>query len=183
MGFSRFNLVPELLRSINALGYAEPTPIQQQAIPEALKGRDIRACAQTGTGKTCAFVIPIVQDLLSHTPVYWSFVFILILTRELAAQITSVIHGLIKGSRIRTVLVLGGVNINQQIRELRSPVDIVVATPGRLLDLLSRNCLSLRHVRTFVLDEADRMLDMGFLPDMKRIRAQLPFQRQTMFHL
>lgn len=180
MGFSRFNLVPELLRSINALGYAEPTPIQQQAIPEALKGRDIRACAQTGTGKTCAFVIPIVQDLLSHTPAHRPFALILTPTRELAAQITSVIHGLVKGSRIRTVLILGGVNINQQIRELRSPVDIVVATPGRLLDLLSRNCLSLRHVRTFVLDEADRMLDMGFLPDMKRIRAQLPFQRQTM---
>lgn len=180
MGFSRYNLTPSLFQAITSLGYAEPTPIQAMAIPEALKGRDIRACAQTGTGKTCAFMIPIVEHLLCHPPAHRPTVLVLTPTRELAAQIVSVTHGLIKGSRIRTALILGGVNINQQIRELRSPVDIVVATPGRLLDLLERNSLTLRHIKTWVLDEADRMLDMGFLPDMKRIRAQVPFQRQTM---
>ena len=180
MGFSRYNLRPSLFHAITSLGYAEPTPIQAMAIPEALKGRDIRACAQTGTGKTCAFMIPIVEKLLSHPPEHRPSVLVLTPTRELAAQIVSVTHGLIKGSRIRTALILGGVNINQQIRELRSPVDIVVATPGRLLDLLARNSLTLRYIKTWVLDEADRMLDMGFLPDMKRIRAQVPYQRQTM---
>jgi ATP-dependent RNA helicase RhlE len=155
MGFSRFQLTPPLLQAINSLGYAEPTPIQALAIPEALKGRDIRACAQTGTGKTCAFVIPIVEHLICNPPTQKPTALILTPTRELAAQIIAVTHSLVKGSRIRTALVLGGVNINQQIRDLRSPVDIVVATPGRLLDLLSRNSLTLRHIKTLVLDEAD----------------------------
>jgi ATP-dependent RNA helicase RhlE len=180
MGFSRFQLNSSLLQAITVLGYAEPTPIQAAAIPEALKGHDLRACAQTGTGKTCAFVVPIVHHLLGNPPAHRPSTLILAPTRELAAQIVSVTHGLIKGSRIRTVLIVGGVNINHQIRELRAPVDIVVATPGRLLDLLGRNCLSLHHIRTLVLDEADRMLDMGFLPDMRKIRAQIPVQRQTM---
>jgi ATP-dependent RNA helicase RhlE len=180
MGFAKFQLAPSLLEAVTSLGYAEPTPIQALAIPEALKGRDIRACAQTGTGKTCAFVIPIVENLLRFPPAHRPYVLILTPTRELAAQIISVTHGLIKGSRIRTALVLGGVNINQQIRELRSPVDIVVATPGRLLDLMSRNCVTLRHVKILVLDEADRMLDMGFLPAIRQILAQTPHQRQTM---
>src|SRR5690349_21473114 len=143
MGFSRFNLSNSLFQAITQLGYAEPTPIQAQAIPEALKGHDIRACAQTGTGKTCAFVIPIVERLIRQPSTHRPSALILTPTRELAAQIISVTHGLIKGSRIRTVLILGGVNINHQVRELKSPVDIVVATPGRLLDLLERKALNL----------------------------------------
>jgi ATP-dependent RNA helicase RhlE len=180
MGFARFELTPSLFQNIIALGYAEPTPIQAQAIPEALKGRDVRACAQTGTGKTCAFMVPIVEKLLkNHNPQRPS-VLILSPTRELAAQIVGVAHGLIKQTRIRTALVLGGASFNVQAKELRSNVDIVVATPGRLMDHVQQRTVNLRGIDTLVLDEADRMLDMGFLPDIKRILSYLPAQRQTM---
>lgn len=181
MGFSRFNLSPTMLQSIAALGYAEPTPIQAHAIPEALKGRDVRACAQTGTGKTCAFVIPIVEKLTHHPTQQKPSALILTPTRELAAQVVSVANDLVKGTRLRTILLLGGANINTQIQQLRHHPDIIVATPGRLMDLLNRRSLSLAHVRTVVLDEADRMLDMGFLPDIRRILFQLPRDRQTLF--
>lgn len=180
MGFSRFNLSPQLLHSITNLGYAEPTPVQAQAIPEALKGRDIRACAQTGTGKTCAFVVPMVEKLIRHQPSHRPSALILTPTRELAAQVISVANDLIRGTRLKTVLILGGANINTQMQQLRQGVDIVVATPGRLMDHLNRNSLSLRHAQTLVLDEADRMLDMGFLPDIRKILSHLPHERQTM---
>jgi superfamily II DNA/RNA helicase len=180
MGFARFELSPSLFQAITALGYAEPTPIQAQAIPEALKGRDVRACAQTGTGKTCAFVSPIGENLITHAPSQRRSVLILTPTRELAAQIISVTHGLIKQTRIRTALVLGGASFSVQARELRANVDIVVATPGRLLDHIQQRTVSLRGVDTLVLDEADRMLDMGFLPDIKRILSAIPAQRQNL---
>lgn len=168
MGFSRFNLSPSLFQAITALGYAEPTPVQAQAIPEALKGRDIRACAQTGTGKTCAFVIPIVEKLTRNHTTMRPSALIVTPTRELAAQVQSVTHDLIKHTKLRTALVLGGANFNTQAHQLRAGADIVVATPGRLKDHLQRNSLTLRHIQVLVLDEADRMLDMGFLPDIKR---------------
>ncbi len=180
MGFARFELTPSLFQAITALGYAEPTPIQAQAIPEALKGRDIRACAQTGTGKTCAFIVPIIEKLLKNHSSQRPSVLILTPTRELAAQIVGVTHSLIKQTRIRTVLILGGASFGVQSRELRAGVDIIVATPGRLMDHIQQRTISLNAINTLVLDEGDRMLDMGFLPDIKRILSNLPAQRQTM---
>jgi len=180
MGFTQFNLSPQLFKAITDLGYAEPTPVQAQAIPEALKGRDLRACAQTGTGKTLAFVIPIIEGLLRRPSQHKPSALVLTPTRELAAQIISVTHDLAKHARVRTALILGGANFNSQVRELRAGADIVVATPGRLIDHLEQKTLSLRYVDTLVLDEADRMLDMGFMPAIRRILTQLPSQRQTM---
>jgi len=180
MGFSRFNLSQSVFQAITSLGYAEPTPVQAQGIPEALKGRDIRACAQTGTGKTCVFVIPIIEKLIRHPAATHPSVLILTPTRELAIQITGVTHDLIRGSRIRTVLIMGGASLHQQIQQLRAQPDIIVATPGRLKDHLNRGTVSLRQIRTLVLDEADRMLDMGFLPDIRHILSHIPQERQTM---
>ncbi len=180
MGFQRFDLSPQLFRAITDLGYAEPTPVQAHAIPEALKGRDVRACAQTGTGKTLAFVIPIIEGLIRRPSANKPTALVLTPTRELAAQVIQVAHSLAKHARIRTALVLGGMNFNQQVRDIRGGADIIVATPGRLIDHLERKTLSLRHVDTLVLDEADRMLDMGFMPAIRQILGQLPSQRQTM---
>ncbi|MFN0117105.1 MAG: DEAD/DEAH box helicase [Elusimicrobiota bacterium] len=180
MGFSRFNLSPTLFQSITALGYAEPTPIQAHAIPEALKGKDIRACAQTGTGKTCAFIIPIVEKLIQNPPTQRPSALILTPTRELAAQVVSVANSLVKGTRLRTALVLGGANSHLQAKELRAGVDIVVATPGRLIDHVEQGSVSLKNIHTLILDEADRMLDMGFLPSIRRIISFVPVNRQTM---
>ena len=180
MGFSRFNLSPQLFQAITNLGFAEPTPIQAGAIPDALKGRDVRASAQTGTGKTLAFMVPIVEKLIRHPAAHKPSALVLTPTRELAAQVITVAHDLIKHTRIRTALVLGGTSYGKQINALRAGPDIVVATPGRLQDLIDRGNVSLRHVHTLVLDEADRMLDMGFLPAIKRILTHVPVRRQTM---
>ncbi len=180
MGFSRFQLSPELLQAITALGYAEPTPIQARVIPDALQGRDIQACAQTGTGKTCAFAVPIVEKLLRHPRAHRPKALIVTPTRELAAQVTSVFHDLLKHGKIKTALLLGGENFNRQTQQLRQGAEIVVATPGRLLDHVKQHTINLRDVQTFVLDEADRMLDMGFLPAVREIASLVPHQRQTM---
>ncbi len=155
--------------------------MQASAIPEALKGRDVRACAQTGTGKTCAFIIPILEGLIRRPQSFRPSALVLTPTRELAAQVISVANDLARGTQIKSVLILGGANINQQIQQLRHSPEIVIATPGRLMDLLNRKAVSLKFTSTLVLDEADRMLDMGFLPDIKRIISHLPSQRQTLF--
>ncbi len=180
MGFIRFNLSPQLYRAITELGFAEPTPIQAQAIPEALKGRDLRACAQTGTGKTCAFMVPIVEKLIRHPVSHKPSALILTPTRELADQVMGVAHDLAKHAPIRTALILGGANFNQQVKQIRAGADIVVATPGRLIDHMEQRTISLRSIRMLVLDEADRMLDMGFMPAIKRILATVPHDRQTL---
>jgi ATP-dependent RNA helicase RhlE len=180
--FSDLDLLPRLLENVSAAGYTEPTPIQQAAIPPALEGRDVLGTAQTGTGKTAAFSLPILQrldQLAGDEPRLRAL--ILTPTRELAAQIDESLSVYGKGMDLWNAVVFGGISINPQIKTLRDGVDALVATPGRLLDLLQQRALSLKDVQLFVLDEADRMLDMGFLPDVKRIIAQLPRERQTLF--
>jgi ATP-dependent RNA helicase RhlE len=180
MGFSRFQLSPSLFQAITNLGFAEPTPIQAQAIPDALIGKDVRACAQTGTGKTLAFVIPIIEKLIRHPAHQRPSALILTPTRELASQVIEVVNNLLRGTHFRSALILGGANINQQIHQVKSGADILVATPGRLKDLLNRGAVSLKGIRMLVLDEADRMLDMGFLPDIRKILSTIPPHRQSM---
>lgn len=179
MSFQQFGLHSDLLKAIGQIGYHEPTPIQQQAIPIALEGRDLIGCAQTGTGKTAAFALPILNKL--H-PGRGGKIRALILTptRELAAQINEVFQGLTAYTKLYTAAVYGGVGMPPQERALRLGTDVIVATPGRLLDHLNNGVGRFDHLEFFVLDEADRMLDMGFLPDVKRIIARLPQQRQTM---
>lgn len=179
MKFTEFNLDARLLAGIQKAGYSQPTPIQQQAIPVALQGGDIIGTAQTGTGKTAAFVLPILNRLLKGTRGK-TRALIVTPTRELAEQIQDTIRILSAGTGLRSATVYGGVGANPQIKALRSGVDIVVACPGRLLDLANQRAANLRGVEILVLDEADRMFDMGFLPDVKRIIALLPEQRQNM---
>jgi ATP-dependent RNA helicase RhlE len=181
--FSALGLTEALTRAVADAGYTAPTPIQQQAIPLVLAGRDLMAGAQTGTGKTAAFVLPILQGLQAapaparpRTP----RVLILAPTRELAAQVEESVREYGRHSRVKCVAIFGGVSMNPQIAALRAGVDIVVATPGRLLDHAGQKTIDLSKVEVLVLDEADRMLDMGFLPDMKRVFALLPKQRQTL---
>ena len=183
MKFEQMGLAGPLLRAIKDAGYETPTPIQQQAIAPALEGKDLLGCAQTGTGKTAAFSLPLLQRIdesAGDDPRIRALV--VTPTRELAAQIGESIATYGKHlDDIWHTVIFGGVNEKPQIKELRDGVDILVATPGRLLDLLDRKFLTLRHIEVFVLDEADRMLDMGFLPDVKRIVAALPKKRQTLF--
>ena len=180
MSFSQFGLLPELLRAVADKGYDTPTPIQVQAIPAVLSGRDVLAGAQTGTGKTAGFVLPILQRLQAAQPSRTPRVLILTPTRELAAQVAQSAQDYGKYLKLRTVVVFGGVGINPQIDALRRGCDILVATPGRLLDLCQQRAADLRGVQTFVLDEADRMLDMGFIHDIKRVLKLLPAQRQNL---
>ncbi|MGH7598564.1 MAG: DEAD/DEAH box helicase [bacterium] len=179
MSFQQFGLHPDLLKAVHQLRYHEPTPIQQQAIPLALTGRDLIGCAQTGTGKTAAFALPILNKL--H-PSRGGKIRALILTptRELAAQINEVFQGLAAHTKVYTAAVYGGVGSPPQARALRLGTDVIVATPGRLLDHLTNGVGRFDALEFLVLDEADRMLDMGFLPDVKRIIARLPQKRQTM---
>ncbi len=179
MSFSTLGLLPELLRAVADKGYDTPTPIQLQAIPAVLSGRDVLAGAQTGTGKTAGFILPILQKLQSseaRTP----RALVLCPTRELAAQVAESARDYGKYLKLRTVVVFGGVGIYPQIDALRRGCDILVATPGRLLDLAEQRAVDLRGVQVFVLDEADRMLDMGFIPDIKRVLKLLPAQRQNL---
>jgi ATP-dependent RNA helicase RhlE len=169
-----------LLSAIQAAGYTTPTPIQQQAIPVVLAGRDLLGLAQTGTGKTAAFVLPMLQTL-SKGPSGRIRALILAPTRELAEQIHQAIRVLGKDSRLRSMTIYGGVSKGMQIKELRRGADIVVACPGRLLDHLNERNINLSQIEMLVLDEADRMCDMGFLPDVKRILAILPKHKQTLF--
>jgi len=179
--FARFNLDERLLRAVAEMGYERPTPIQEQAIPLVMAGKDVTGSAQTGTGKTAAFGLPILHKLLGEPQKQRALrVLILSPTRELAAQIEESLKDYARHTKIKITVVIGGVAIGPQTKKLREGVDILVATPGRLLDHLGQRNLSFGALEVFVLDEADRMLDMGFLPDIRRIIAQLPAKRQTM---
>lgn len=180
MTFSSLGLGPNLLQSISDVGYTVPTPIQNAAIPQVLAGRDLIGIAQTGTGKTAAFVLPILERLAKTPPSRTPRALIVAPTRELAAQIDENVRLLGKAMRIRCATIFGGVGEGPQKAALRNGVDILVATPGRLLDLMGSNHVSLSHVQIAVLDEADRMLDMGFLPQIRRVVKSLPAKRQTL---
>ena len=177
MAFSKLGLSPATLDGVRAAGYVEPTPIQLRAIPLVLTGRDVIGSAQTGTGKTAAFALPILSKLASHAPGPRALV--LEPTRELTAQVETAIHDYARFTDLRTTVVYGGVGYGRQTDQLRAGTDIVVATPGRLLDHLERGTLRLDKVQFLVLDEANRMLDMGFLPDVRRILDKCPRQRHT----
>ena len=177
-------LMPQIARAVSEAGYDTPTPIQEQSIPPLLEGRDILGCAQTGTGKTAAFMLPILNYLTSakKKPVHRKpQVLILAPTRELAAQIGDSVIKYGKHTRVSRTVIFGGVGQHPQVQALRKGVNIVVATPGRLLDLMEQKHLDLSGIEIFVLDEADRMLDMGFIPDIKRIMAKIPSKRQSLF--
>jgi ATP-dependent RNA helicase RhlE len=181
MTFEQLGLSKELLKAIDKVGYTEPTPIQLKAIPVILDRKDVLASAQTGTGKTAGFVLPILQILTAKPPVRRKVrSLILTPTRELAAQIHENIISYSQFVDIKSAVVFGGVNINPQISTLRNGVDIVVATPGRLLDLYQQKAVNLSEVEIFVLDEADRMLDMGFAKDIKRVLQIIPERRQNL---
>lgn len=185
MSFETLGLSAEIVRAVEEQGYREPTPIQRQAIPVVLEGRDLMASAQTGTGKTAGFTLPLLQLLSKHDhpvkgrrPVR---ALILTPTRELAAQIGENVEAYSKHLRLRSLVVFGGVSINPQMMKLRGGVDILVATPGRLLDLEHQNAVDLSKIEILVLDEADRMLARGFLEDIQAIKKKLPRQHQTLF--
>ncbi len=180
MNFKQFSFDPRIAAQIKAVGYTTPTPIQQQAIPWVLEGRDVMGLAQTGTGKTAAFILPILQRL-TKGPLRRVRALIVAPTRELAEQIYQVGLDFGKNTKVRSVSVYGGVSKVAQVSRLRSGVEIVIACPGRLLDLANDGDIDLSHVEVLVLDEADRMCDMGFLPDIRRILKLLPAQRQTLF--
>ena len=179
MNFSDLGLKPELVAAVTEKGYAIPTPIQLAAIPAVLAGRDVLAGAQTGTGKTAGFVLPILQKLGARAGIA-PRALILTPTRELAAQVAESVRHYGKHTNLRSLVIFGGVSERPQIDALRGGCDILVATPGRLLDLANQKCVSLAEVGIFVLDEADRMLDMGFIHDIKRVRALLPKERQNL---
>jgi ATP-dependent RNA helicase RhlE len=179
VNFNQFNLDSRLGAGIKRAGYTTPTPIQIQAIPAALEGRDLIGTAQTGTGKTAAFVLPILHTLLSG-PRNRSRALIVTPTRELAEQIHQNIRMLSVGTNLRSATIYGGVGSAPQIKALHNGVEILVACPGRLLDLVAQGHADLSHIAVLVLDEADRMFDMGFLPDVRRIIKAVPSQRQTM---
>ena len=173
----------KLVQAVKAEGYTTPTPIQVQAIPYVLQGRDVLGCAQTGTGKTAAFALPTLQRLAASTPGGTPKIRCLVVTptRELATQVAESFETYGRGLDLYVTVIFGGVGQDKQVKELRQGVDILVATPGRLLDLMNQRLVSLQAVEVLVLDEADRMLDMGFIHDVKKILAALPTQRQTLF--
>ena len=180
MNFEQFSFDRRIVAQIKAVGYTTPTPIQQQAIPMVLEGRDVMGLAQTGTGKTAAFALPILQRL-TKGPLRRVRALIVAPTRELAEQIYQMTLDLGKNTKVRSVSVYGGVSKVSQVSRLRSGAEIVIACPGRLLDLVNDGDIDLSRVEVLVLDEADRMCDMGFLPDIRRILKLLPTQRQTLF--
>jgi len=183
MRFQELQLIAPLLRAVEAEGYEEPTPIQRECIPHVLAGRDVLGCAQTGTGKTAAFALPMLQSFASKPiargkrPIR---ALVLTPTRELAAQVAESFETYGRGLGLRVACIFGGVGQNPQVLALQRGVDVLVATPGRLLDLSSQGQVDFRQLEVFVLDEADRMLDMGFLPDVRRVIASLPRKRQTL---
>ena len=178
MGFTTFGLAPQIMEGVKAMGYTDPTPIQLRAIPTLLAGRDIIGSAQTGTGKTAAFALPILSRLGSHKPGL-ARVLILEPTRELAAQVEVAIRDYARYTDLRIVVMFGGVGYGAQKEAMQKGVDIIVATPGRLLDHMGQGIVKLEGIESLVLDEADRMLDMGFMPDVKRIVQHCPRKRQT----
>ena len=186
MQFKDLGLSEEILQAINEHGYTTPTPIQAQSIPAILKGGDLLAAAQTGTGKTAGFTLPVLQRLLTSTINNSKSGrkqvrgLILTPTRELAAQVHASVQTYGKYTKLKSAVIFGGVGANPQIKAIQSGLDILVATPGRLLDLMGQGAISLQHIEILVLDEADRMLDMGFLRDIKKILAALPKKRQNL---
>ena len=185
MKFKDLQLVEPILKALDKQGYTSPTPIQEQAIPILLNGKDLLGCAQTGTGKTAAFAIPIIQNLYNNIKLRDKQrkikALVVTPTRELAIQIADSFTDYGAFTGIRNTVVYGGVKQAKQVAALRSGVDVLVATPGRLLDLMQQGIISLRDVEYFVLDEADQMLDMGFIHDIKKIIAKLPHKRQSLF--
>ncbi|NND45622.1 MAG: DEAD/DEAH box helicase [Xanthomonadales bacterium] len=182
MSFESLGLSAAILRAVSDEGYSEPTPVQLEAIPAILAGRDVLAGAQTGTGKTAGFTLPLLQNLsaLPRTGKPPVRVLVLTPTRELAAQVHDSVRTYGRYLELRSTVIFGGVNINPQIRKLSQGVDVLVATPGRLLDHLDRRTLDLSRVETLVLDEADRMLDMGFIHDIRKVMQRLPKHRQNL---
>lgn len=184
MLFENLNLGEPILKALKAEGYIQPTPIQEQSIPVILQSRDLLGCAQTGTGKTAAFALPILQKIyeqkISGADLNGIQALIVTPTRELAIQIDESFKAYGKYTGIRHMAVFGGVSLHNQTQLLKKGLDVLVATPGRLLDLIGQGFISLKHIRLFVLDEADRMLDMGFIHDVKKIIAMLPPKRQTL---
>ena len=186
MPFTRLGLRPELLEAVKALGYAAPTPIQEKSLPETMLGKDVIGSAMTGSGKTMAFVLPMLQKLLDdraadpHKGGARVRALVLVPTRELAAQVEKAVGELAKFSPVKCALIIGGASFTTQRDALKKGAEVVCATPGRLLDLLRSGDLHLRDVKVAVLDEADRMLDMGFMPDVRRIMQMLPKERQTL---
>src|SRR4051812_31648775 len=180
MPFSQLKLHPDLVRGLKDLGFQRPTPIQADAIPAAMTGRDVLACAMTGSGKTAAFLLPILHQLIGR-PRGTTRALILTPTRELAAQILADVNDLTVHTPISAAAVFGGVGMGPQEHAFRSGVDVIVGTPGRLLDHFRMAYAKLHGIGFLVLDEADRMLDMGFLPDTRRVLRPLPKKRQTLF--
>lgn len=185
MLFENLNLIEPILQALKSEGYTTPTPIQAQAIPYVLEGRDLLGCAQTGTGKTAAFSIPLLQNLNKELPLEKGNkkikALILTPTRELAIQIDESLTAYGRNLPIRHTVIFGGVSQKNQTDNLRRGIDILVATPGRLLDLMNQGFIDLRNLKVLILDEADRMLDMGFIHDVKKIIAKVPEKRQTLF--
>jgi ATP-dependent RNA helicase RhlE len=183
--FKELHLIAPILKALETEGYTQPTPIQEQSIPHILRGKDLLGCAQTGTGKTAAFAIPILQNLFlqqkedARNPNIKAL--ILTPTRELAIQIDESFGAYGKHTGLKHAVIFGGVSQFQQTKELRQGVDILIATPGRLLDLITQKFINLKSIKMFVLDEADRMLDMGFIHDVRKIIALLPERKQTLF--
>ncbi len=186
MTFKELHLVDPILEALDDAGYTEPTPIQEQAIPILLRGKDLLGCAQTGTGKTAAFAIPIIQNLYLDKQLEKGrsrkiSTLVVTPTRELAIQIGESFTAYAKYTKLRNTVIFGGVKQGKQVRALESGIDILVATPGRLLDLIGQGYISLKDVKYSVLDEADQMLDMGFIHDIKKIIERLPDKRQSLF--
>lgn len=183
MTFKELGIIDPLLKALEDQGYTHPTPIQEQSIPTLLQGRDLLGAAQTGTGKTCAFAVPILQHLHERTAPNGKAIRALVVapTRELALQISESFTAYGKYTNLKNTVVFGGVNQNRQTRTLQKGVDILVATPGRLLDLIGQGYINLDKIEYFVLDEADHMLDMGFIHDIRKIIKLLPSKRQSLF--
>ncbi|MDX2174304.1 MAG: DEAD/DEAH box helicase [Bacteroidota bacterium] len=189
MTFTELNLIKPLVTALDKMNYSTPTPIQEQSIPHILQGKDIFGCAQTGTGKTAAFALPILQLLSNATSTKFSGqngqktikALILAPTRELATQIGDSFTSYSKHLELTHTTIFGGVSQNVQVKDLRRGVDILIATPGRLLDLMNQGFIKLNSIEFFVLDEADRMLDMGFINDIKKVITKLPSKKQTLF--
>jgi len=186
LSFEALGLSPILLRTVAEEGYTEPTPVQERAIPFVLEGRDVLAAAQTGTGKTAAFTLPILQRFAPHANTSFSparhpvRALVLVPTRELAIQVAEAVATYGRATALRSAVVFGGVPLEPQVKQLLAGVEILVATPGRLLDLVGQRATNLGQVEVLVLDEADRMLDMGFMPDLQRILQLLPLRRQNL---
>jgi ATP-dependent RNA helicase RhlE len=186
MNFEELNLAPAILKAVQEQGYTTPTPIQAQAIPVVLGGHDLLGGAQTGTGKTAAFTLPLLQRLTESAPAQNKFggkgirALVLTPTRELAAQVEESVQTYGKYLELSSTVIFGGVGMNPQITKVKKGVDILVATPGRLLDLMQQGVLDLGQVQMLVLDEADRMLDMGFIHDVKKVLAAVPKDKQSL---